>query len=69
MPFRARSFTARAFRPATSSASSPSARAEKGWRLDELDASHNPHITMPDALATLLHEIAHEIEHKRRARP
>ncbi|MGZ8259755.1 MAG: alpha/beta fold hydrolase [Caldimonas sp.] len=44
------------------------ARVEKGWRYDELDASHNPHITMPETLAALLHEIAHETE-LRRARP
>jgi len=41
------------------------ARAEKGWRYDELDASHNPHITMPETLAALLHEIAHETELRR----
>jgi hypothetical protein len=23
-----------------------------------MDASHNPHITMPDALAAMLHELA-----------
>ena len=45
------------------------ARAEKGWRYDELDASHNPHITMPETLAALLHEIAHEAELRRRAKP
>jgi pimeloyl-ACP methyl ester carboxylesterase len=44
------------------------AQAEKGWRYDELDASHNPHITMPETLAALLHEIAHETELKRRAK-
>ncbi len=30
------------------------ARTEAGWRYDELDASHNPHITMPETLAALL---------------
>jgi pimeloyl-ACP methyl ester carboxylesterase len=30
------------------------ARSEPGWRYDELDASHNPHITMPETLAALL---------------
>jgi hypothetical protein len=30
----------------------------EGWGSYELDASHNPHITAPDALATLLHRIA-----------
>jgi pimeloyl-ACP methyl ester carboxylesterase len=42
------------------------ARSEKGWRLDEIDASHNPHITQPESLAALLHEIAHELEQRRR---
>ena len=30
----------------------------EGWSHDEIDASHNPHITAPDALATLLDRIA-----------
>jgi pimeloyl-ACP methyl ester carboxylesterase len=34
------------------------ARAERGWRYEEMDASHNPHITVPDALTTLLDDIA-----------
>ena len=34
------------------------ARASAGWQYFELDASHNPHITMPDTLADLLHRIA-----------
>ncbi len=36
------------------------ARESKGkaWRYFELDASHNPHITMPPTLAQLLHRIA-----------
>jgi pimeloyl-ACP methyl ester carboxylesterase len=34
------------------------ARAEPGWAYHELDASHNPHITMPETLAALLDEIA-----------
>lgn len=34
------------------------ARAESGWRCHELDASHNPHITMPETLAALLDEIS-----------
>jgi hypothetical protein len=34
------------------------ARAEPGWQYLEIDASHNPHITAPDALAALLDEIA-----------
>jgi len=45
------------------------ARAEKGWRYDELDASHNPHITMPETLATLLHEIAHDLAKRREVKP
>ena len=45
------------------------ARTEKGWRLDEIDASHNPHITRPEALAALLHEVAHELEQRRRPKP
>jgi pimeloyl-ACP methyl ester carboxylesterase len=35
-------------------------KAESGWRYHELDASHNPHITMPETLAALLHGIAGE---------
>ena len=34
------------------------ARGETGWQCFELDASHNPHITMPETLATLLDRIA-----------
>ena len=34
------------------------ARTEEGWQYREIDSSHNPHITAPDALAALLHEIA-----------
>jgi pimeloyl-ACP methyl ester carboxylesterase len=34
------------------------ARAEPGWQCLEIDTSHNPHITAPDALATMLDEIA-----------
>lgn len=30
----------------------------EGWGHDEMDASHNPHITAPDALAVLLERIA-----------
>jgi pimeloyl-ACP methyl ester carboxylesterase len=33
------------------------AQAE-GWQCLEIDASHNPHITAPDALAAMLHDIA-----------
>ncbi|HEX7437229.1 MAG TPA: alpha/beta hydrolase [Caldimonas sp.] len=34
------------------------ARTEPGWRCHELDASHNPHITMPETFAALLDAIA-----------
>ena len=30
----------------------------EGWGVTELDSSHNPHITCPEALADLLHRIA-----------
>jgi pimeloyl-ACP methyl ester carboxylesterase len=30
----------------------------EGWGHDEIDASHNPHITAPDALAVLLDRVA-----------
>ena len=33
------------------------AKSEPGWRYHELDASHNPHITMPATLAKLLDQI------------
>ncbi len=36
------------------------ARTEPGWRCFELDASHNPHLTMPAALAGLLDRIVAE---------
>jgi len=34
------------------------ARTEPGWRYYEIDASHSPHVTAPEALATLLQTIA-----------
>lgn len=34
------------------------ARSEPGWTLTTLDASHNPHITMPDRLMTVLAALA-----------
>jgi pimeloyl-ACP methyl ester carboxylesterase len=34
------------------------ARTEAGWSAMQLDASHNPNITAPKALAALLHSIA-----------
>ncbi|MBV8392473.1 MAG: alpha/beta hydrolase [Alphaproteobacteria bacterium] len=33
------------------------AKSEAGWTYDEIDASHNPHITCPDVLMKLLSEI------------
>jgi hypothetical protein len=36
------------------------AQASPRWRYHELDASHNPHITMPDTLAALLHCMAND---------
>jgi hypothetical protein len=32
--------------------------ARNGWRYFEIDASHNPHITAPQALLDLLAKIA-----------
>jgi hypothetical protein len=34
------------------------AQRESGWRYYEIDASHNPHITAPQALLALLQQIA-----------
>jgi pimeloyl-ACP methyl ester carboxylesterase len=34
------------------------ARSEPGWRFYEMDASHSPHVTAPEALAALLQAIA-----------
>ena len=33
------------------------AKSEPGWRYFEIDASHSPHVTAPDALAALLQTI------------
>jgi pimeloyl-ACP methyl ester carboxylesterase len=33
------------------------AKSEAGWTYDEIDSSHNPHITCPDVLMKLLSEI------------
>lgn len=33
------------------------ARSEPGWRYHEIDASHSPHVTAPEALAQLLQAI------------
>jgi pimeloyl-ACP methyl ester carboxylesterase len=33
------------------------AKSEAGWKYYEIDASHNPHITAPEALMTLLNTI------------
>lgn len=43
-----------AFRPYAEQA------AAAGWPVSEMDASHNPHITVPDELAGLLERIARE---------
>jgi hypothetical protein len=34
------------------------AKSEPGWRYHEIDASHSPHVTAPEALASLLETIA-----------
>jgi hypothetical protein len=34
------------------------AQGEPGWQYLELDASHSPNVTAPEALAALLHAIA-----------
>jgi hypothetical protein len=34
------------------------AKAEPGWRYDEVDASHSPHITAPEVLMGMLQEMA-----------
>ena len=34
------------------------AKSEAGWEYREIDASHNPHITVPDALTAMLDELA-----------
>ena len=34
------------------------ARTEAGWQYREIDSSHNPHITAPEALATMLDDIS-----------
>jgi len=36
------------------------AKSEAGWRYYEIDASHSPHVTAPDALAALLQAIVAE---------
>jgi len=33
------------------------AKIDAGWRYHEMDASHSPHVTAPEALAALLHRI------------
>jgi pimeloyl-ACP methyl ester carboxylesterase len=33
------------------------ARTDANWQYREIDSSHNPHITAPDVLAAMLHEI------------
>jgi pimeloyl-ACP methyl ester carboxylesterase len=34
------------------------AKASPDWRYCEIDASHSPHVTAPEALAALLHDLA-----------
>jgi pimeloyl-ACP methyl ester carboxylesterase len=36
------------------------AKSEAGWRYHEIDASHSPHVTAPEALAALLQTIVAE---------
>jgi pimeloyl-ACP methyl ester carboxylesterase len=36
------------------------AKSEAGWRYHEIDASHSPHVTAPDALMRLLEKIVAE---------
>jgi hypothetical protein len=36
------------------------AKADPAWRYHEIDASHSPNVTAPDALMTLLQRIAAE---------
>jgi len=36
------------------------AKTEPGWRYYEIDASHSPHVTAPEALMTVLEEIVAE---------
>jgi hypothetical protein len=36
------------------------ARSEAGWRYHEIDASHNPNITAPEALMEMLEKIVAE---------
>jgi pimeloyl-ACP methyl ester carboxylesterase len=40
------------------------ARSEAGWRYHEIDASHSPNVTAPEALMSLLQKIAAERKHK-----
>ena len=37
------------------------ARAHADWRYDEIDASHSPHVTAPEALAKLLGRLATDV--------
>jgi hypothetical protein len=36
------------------------AKRERGWRYYEIDASHSPHVTAPEALMTMLQMIVAE---------
>ncbi len=42
-------------------------RDEPGWRFDEMDASHSPNITAPDALAELLDDIVSSTDQSHRS--
>jgi pimeloyl-ACP methyl ester carboxylesterase len=44
-------------------------RAEPSWTYHELDASHNPHLTMPETFVELLDAIARRPEERRAAAP
>jgi pimeloyl-ACP methyl ester carboxylesterase len=39
------------------------ARSETGWQYIEIDASHNPHITVPAALAKVLDDLSRDPAH------
>jgi pimeloyl-ACP methyl ester carboxylesterase len=40
------------------------AKADPGWRYHEIDASHSPHVTAPEALMSLLQKIVAERKQK-----
>jgi hypothetical protein len=47
-------------RPRTPFVLSPSAKSEPGWRYYQLDASHSPNVTAPEALMALRQKIISE---------